>query len=214
MKIALAYPKIPDTTGFLPKQCMAFEKYDGTNIHWVLKTNNSVQFGTRRDRFDANKEGWLAFNKAHPGLEDLEHAWSKVSSDIKREVWNVFSWKEAIVFTEYFGPSSFAGEHKPNEKHELKVIDLQVEGVMIDPKFIRERFYYLPQAKLLYEGKYSGQLVEDIRRGKYTKGEGAVLKGMHTVGNFATLHMAKVKTDQYMRSLQFKFKENWKDHWE
>ena len=31
----LVYPKIPDSKNCPHEQCVAFEKYDGTNLHWV-----------------------------------------------------------------------------------------------------------------------------------------------------------------------------------
>jgi hypothetical protein len=43
----LYYPKIPDSKDCPLEQCIAFEKYDGTNLHW---TWNGVWtgFGPRR----------------------------------------------------------------------------------------------------------------------------------------------------------------------
>ena len=59
----------------------------------------------------------------------------------------------------------------------------------------------LEHAKLLYTGKYSGQLVEDIRNNKFKVNEGAVIKGAirdHT-------YMVKVKTNAYMERLKTEF---------
>lgn len=220
MKVPLVYPKIPDTKDFLPKQCFVYEKYDGTNLHWVRGHNNGWQkwggFGTRRDRFELTKSGWKEFTEAHPGLDDLQKVWSKFHNDVSYTI-DHFSrncgGREIVIFTEYFGERSFAGQHHHPEPHKLKIIDIQVDGKLIDPyvfdkHFVNKHIVWMP--KLLYSGKYSGQLVEDIRAGKYTDGEGAVIKGEHA----GQIYMAKVKTDKYMRSLQMKFKDRWKDYWE
>ncbi len=55
--------------------CIAFEKYDGTNIHWVWEpTLGWYAFGTRRDRFDLDAKGIAEFNVAHPGLQECSTA--------------------------------------------------------------------------------------------------------------------------------------------
>jgi hypothetical protein len=50
------------------EQCIAFEKYDGTNLHWVWEIELGwYAFGTRRRRFDLDEMGMAEFNAAHPG---------------------------------------------------------------------------------------------------------------------------------------------------
>src|ERR1700690_3162275 len=72
MKVKLVYPKIPDTHNCPLKQCVAFEKYDGTNIHWVFKKNFGwTAYGTRRDRFLLNNNGIKEFELLHPELSGI-----------------------------------------------------------------------------------------------------------------------------------------------
>src|SRR5271167_234256 len=72
MKVPLVYPKMPDSTGCMLKRCVAFEKLDGTNIHWCWNQKDKFYaFGTRRDRFPLTSLGEKEFKKAHPGLEDV-----------------------------------------------------------------------------------------------------------------------------------------------
>jgi hypothetical protein len=69
-RVKLAYPKIPDSKNSPLEKCIAFDKYDGTNLHWVWESELGwYAFGTRRDRFDFDERGILDFNVAHPGLE-------------------------------------------------------------------------------------------------------------------------------------------------
>jgi hypothetical protein len=71
VRTQLVYPKIPESGEAPSGQCIAFEKYDGTNIHWVWdRTLGWYAFGTRRDRFDLDEKGISEFNAAHPGLEE------------------------------------------------------------------------------------------------------------------------------------------------
>ncbi|QDV40645.1 hypothetical protein Enr13x_04790 [Stieleria neptunia] len=70
-RISLAYPKIPGSSKAPFRRCVAFEKYDGTNLHWVWDWELQWHaFGTRRDRFDLDTSGVDAFNAAHVGLEE------------------------------------------------------------------------------------------------------------------------------------------------
>lgn len=70
-RIQLAYPKIPGSKNYPSGRCIAFEKYDGTNLHWVWEFELGwYRFGTRRDRFDLDERDIVDFNAAHPGLEE------------------------------------------------------------------------------------------------------------------------------------------------
>src|SRR4051794_29413871 len=52
-------------------RCVAFEKYDGTNLHWVWDREYGwITFGTRRDSFYLDSTGVADFHAAHPGLEE------------------------------------------------------------------------------------------------------------------------------------------------
>lgn len=216
MKVPLVYPKIPDSTGCMLKQCVAFEKLDGTNIHWVWEPKiGFVAMGTRRDRYSLFDEDDEEFDKNHPGLKqkDLYKAFSEIEVDLDEliDTSNPGA-KEIIVFTEYLGSKSFAGQHDPKEKKKLFIIDVQVDGKLMPPDLFVKQFdpKWFPVPKVIYKGKYSGQLVEDIRKGKYSVKEGAVIKGM--LDN--QIYMVKVKTDAYMERLKAEFKDSWKNYWE
>ncbi len=157
-----------------------------------------------------------AFNAAHPGLEEapllFQRAFDRITGNPQFEM---------ILFTEFVGENSFAGTHQAGDKKKLVLFDAMIEGKLLPPKdFLATFGDYKPPAqyadefalpKLLYTGRYSGQLVEDIRKGKYPVKEGAVIKGVDKAGN---VHMAKVKTDAYETLLKETFKDNWKEYWE
>ena len=46
----LHYPKMPDSRNCPDGRCLAFEKYDGTNLHWEWEREFGWHsFGARRD---------------------------------------------------------------------------------------------------------------------------------------------------------------------
>lgn len=219
MKIKLAYPKIPDSKGFLPKTCVAFEKIDGTNLHWTCNHDFGWHsFGTRRDSFAFDKYGISEFNKAHPGLEEAPIIFDRVYKDIINlsKVNN-----EITVFLEFYGDNSFAGMHDPNDKKRLSLLDVSVNGELLNVKQFLDSFstychtdpmidqeYDIP--KIVYGGKFHGQFVEDVRNGKYPVNEGVVCKGVYK----NQIYMCKIKTNAYMEKLKNKFKDNWINFWE
>src|SRR6185436_6093169 len=83
----LHYPKIPGSRNAPDGKCVAFEKYDGTNLHWDWDRDFGWHaFGTRRDAFNLTPEGIDRFTAAHrqlgeaPGvfLATLEEGLEKV----------------------------------------------------------------------------------------------------------------------------------------
>lgn len=193
--------------------CIAFEKYDGTNIHFVWQQNYGwVDFGTRRDRFSLTNKGVIEFEKAHTELTGIDNLWDQDSS-LKMFLWgnpkyNIY--KEIIIITEYYGPNSFAGQHYLSDKKQLTILDVITDEQIIIPQQFSDDFKDFDIAKVIYKGKYSGQFSEDIRNGKYPVNEGVVCKGV--VDN--KVYMCKIKTNAYMNKLQTQFKDNWKDYWE
>ena len=234
MKIPLAYPKIPDNTGCMLKKCVAFEKYDGTNLHWVWKreANDWTHFGTRRDQFELNDEGISDFNQAHPGLEEAIPIFNSTYRQLGKypipHKYAPDSGNEVIVFTEFLGPNSFAGSHQKDDQKQLILIDVATNyrniGIVNTDSFYGDYGQFedspdnkagskIPEyhiARIVYQGNYSGQLVKDIQNGKYKVNEGVVIKGIID----GKVYMVKVKTNDYLKRLKFQFKDNWKDYWE
>jgi hypothetical protein len=211
MKIPLAYPKIPDTTNCPLKKCVVFEKLDGTNLHFSWY-DGWQSFGTRRTDYSLDKDGIKEFYTDHPELDGASSLFDKSGSLDRFLVFhkNYGCNRKIILFAEYFGSNSFAGMHKYEDEKQLVYFDVMVDGVMIPSEQFIKDFSQFNIAKVIYKGKYSGQLVEDIRNGKYNVNEGAVIKG---VAN-GKVYMAKVKTNVYMDKLKAVYKDNWKDYWE
>lgn len=212
MKIKLAYPKIPDTLHCPLKQCIAFEKIDGTNIHWVWSPQNGFHsFGTRRDRYSYTDASLAEFHKHHYGLDGLDDAFQKIEQGLNDFLIKQYhSAQEVIIFTELYGPNSFAGKHKPEDKKQLIIFDVQVDGVMLPPDQFIELFEPFGIPKVVFKGKFTGQLFIDVRNSKFPVKEGVVVKGV--VDN--QVYMAKIKTNAYCKKLMERFEGDWKEYWE
>jgi hypothetical protein len=214
-RIPLIYPKIPGSSEAPLSRCIAFEKYDGTNLHWVWDREFGwITFGTRRDSFHLDETGIREFHREHPGLDEGP---ALFEADYAQQLEAVFQSHEAYrttnqatVFTEFFSPGSFAGMHRKGDPRQLILFDVLVDAGMIGPdQFVRD-FGHLKIARVVYQGKLTGKFADDVRKGKYGVAEGVVCKG----GSGENLWMVKIKTNDYMARLKEAFKERWEDYWE
>ncbi|MCR9230728.1 MAG: RNA ligase family protein [bacterium] len=213
-RIKLAYPKIPDSRAAPLEKCIAFEKYDGTNLHWVWEPELGwYAFGTRRNRFDLDDRGIAAFTEDHPELAQApalfldEFAAPLQSTLLSRPD---FATREVTVFTEFLGPRSFAGRHNADDDKQLILFDVAIENQLLGPAQFLEDFGHLPVARVVYRGRFTGQFTSDVRAGKYAVAEGVICKG----GTGPSLWMAKIKTDAYLARLKTAFADNWEQYWE
>jgi hypothetical protein len=214
-RVQLAYPKIPDSKNSPLEKCFAFEKYDGTNLHWVWERELGwYAFGTRRNRFDLDERGIVEFNAAHPGLEAAPDIFTQ---DFARLLETSFksnpqydNSQEIVVFTEFFGARSFAGMHQPNDPKQLVLFDVETSEGMIEPNEFVRNFTFVNSARVVYVGKLTGKFIEDVRAGKYAVGEGVVCKGKNADG----VWRVKIKTTAYMEKLQAAFQDDWEQYWE
>lgn len=209
MKIDLVYPKIPENSDKFHGKCIAFEKYDGTNMHWNWSCKGGWgSFGTRRTEFFLDQLGISEFMIAHPELSKSVYLFN----DRMRDELTMFLCKNkpystschVTLFTEFYGPNSFAGGHSDQDAFDgtqtLVAFDLSVDNKLLPPEKFLEDFedVDIDLARVVYSGKYSGQFAEDIRKGKYDVNEGVVVKGVVEKEVF----MTKVKTNDYLRRLK------------
>lgn len=214
-RIPLAYPKIPGSQDARLTQCIAFEKYDGTNLHWVWERELGwYAFGTRRDRFDFDERGIAEFRAAHPGLEPAPDVFLAQLADDLESIFRddpAYRWPEITAFTEYLGERSFAGRHVESDSKRVVLFDVETPEGIVDPASFVDTFGHLANsARVIYRGKLTGKFLDDVRRGTYGELEGVVCKG----GTGSGLWMAKVKTDAYQQRLKNAFAGRWEDYWE
>jgi hypothetical protein len=103
MKDPLVYPKIPDCKGFLPKQCVAFEKLDGTNVHFIwTRKYGWFKFGTRRKEYSFSESDEILFKTEHSELSRLGCV-PKQSEILDEILYTKYSCETAIIFAEFLG---------------------------------------------------------------------------------------------------------------
>lgn len=165
----------------------AFGKLDGSNIRaeWSKK-QGFYKFGSRK-RLVGTDQLWL------PEAEQIIH------EKFEKDLANIFKknrWERALVFFEFLGENSFAGNHE-NESHELYIIDVNLykEGIL-PPKEFLKHFDNLQIAPILYHGPCNGDFVESVLN--------STLKGMPVEGVVCKAKNSK-KTPE---PLMFKIKSN------
>ena len=185
----------------LGKPCIAFYKYDGSNLRWEWSPKQGWnKFGTRRQLFDATDP---LYGKAIPIFMNT------MADEIVRRVKDVERGIQRItVFTEFFGPGSFAGQHVDSDTMELRLFDafLYKRGLMGPGAFVKT-FGDLPYAaEVVYRGNLNQQFISDVRTGKYPVVEGVVAKG----DDF----MVKIKTNAYFAKLNEVYGTQYRQYWE
>lgn len=197
--------------------CVAFEKYDGTNLHFRWHRDFGWHaFGTRRDEFNFDNAGEHEFARRHKQLwnapELFRTSLADQIADVLRGHVTFRESEEVTVFAEYFGEHSFAGLHKNEDAKRLVVFDVMMrDRWILGPLMFLEVFRDLPVARVVFQGRFTGAFAEDVRIGKYNVTEGVVCKA-GTGGDDLT--MAKIKTYAYMKRLKDAFGQNWEQYWE
>ena len=210
------YPNIQGSTKAPRKPCVAFCKYDGSNIRFEWsKKRGWYKFGTRSQMIDHASE---IYGVAVPiFLEKYGDAIARVFVDSK----DFRGRDKAVVFCEFFGAKSFAGIHFDNDPKDLVLFDVSVykKGILGPKNFLRH-FGHLDVAEVVYKGNLNEEFIRAVREGgigfksarpiKTRIWEGVVCKG----GDSHELWMAKVKTYQYRDELQKLYSGNWLSFWE
>ena len=108
------------------ENCIAFYKHDGSNIRveWSRK-RGWYKFGSRTCLIDGTHPLGDAIDIfLNTYSDDLEKIFKK--DKLFRNCQNV------TIFSEYFGPNSFAGQHEEDDPKEIVVFDISIhkKGIM------------------------------------------------------------------------------------
>lgn len=205
----LEYPSI-DTIGKTTiekgSSCWGFVKYDGSNLRFEWsKSKGFHKFGTRTGRFgvdDPDFGGAIELFQdelAAPCIE-LLRSWDKRALNQSGR---------AVVFAEYFGPSSFAGTHLKGEAMRLKAFEAHVEGVgYVSPKdwtdltqgrtgfaqSLGQLSYGADLARQVWEQQWKGPELDHGQK----IWEGLILK----TGHSGAPRRIKLKTQQWMDAIK------------
>ena len=191
------YPKIEYLTdNFIGKKIWAFDKIDGTNLRFEWsKKRGWYKFGTRRtmiSEIDPN------FGSAIPLF--LEKYGDDIDSIFRKKYTTSQS---IVVFGEFFGENSFAGQHLESDKKDIILFDVSpYKRGLIHPQEFIDNFGHLDTPRLIFNDIFDGEFVKSIQLNEYNLREGVICKGVNkTKGNDIIL-MTKIKTNQWLSSVK------------
>jgi hypothetical protein len=182
------------------EDCIAFNKIDGSSMvfEWSIK-QGFYKFGTRNIMIDRNDRNFG---------EGIDIFINKYGDDLIRVFRDKYPRMVNIsVFGEYFGENSFAGQHETSDKKDICIFDVSLykRGIISPYEFV-QNFGHLEIPKVIYEGKYDMDFINNIRSDVYGLGEGVVAKGVtKTRKGGDQLWSTKVKTDQWLKTVRQKF---------
>lgn len=213
------YFSIPGPSKAPNLPCIAFYKYDGSNIRaeWSKK-RGWYKFGTRHQMLS---ETCPLFGGAISlFLNTLSDNIIKVINDNKD-----YSGVDNItVFCEYFGDSSIGMYHDWDElksKGKMVLFDISIykRGFVLPRNFVKHFGHLDNVAQVVYEGNFNKQFVQDVWEGKYPVKEGVVAKGVQPCKGKEEhgLWLVKCKTKWWFDALDEKYKsidnEEYKQKW-
>jgi hypothetical protein len=186
----------------LDQPCIAFRKYDGSNLQFKwTQADGWCEYGTRKRPINADNP---LFGQAIE-LFHKKYADSILSAFRKqREYRNA---KVLVAFCEFFGPNTFSGLHRESDTKELKLFDILIpENGFVLPDNFRTHFGNLDIAEVVYEGLLTKQFMQDVYVGKFDVGEGVVAKGVKESQRRKgkterTSWMVKIKTKVWLEEL-------------
>jgi len=180
------YPSIP--RDFVEFDAHVFDKLDGSNIR--------VEY--------SRKQGWHKFGKRHtlvdasdPILGSCVKVFRTSWDDSLSKLAEDGRWQSAVLFFEFYGPSSFAGWHDPVEPKRMTLIDacLDKNGFM-SPKDFLKTFDGLDHAPYLGSFRWTRGFIDRVWLNEVPgiSFEGVVGKG----GEKHKRIMRKAKTQQWI----------------
>lgn len=199
------YPSIDgiQKSSLLGQPCIAFEKYDGSNLQFSWnQTDGWYRYGTRKRTIEKDNP---LFGLA---IEMFHNQYADGILQTVRKHKEYRNCKSLTAFCEFFGEKTFSGLHVDGDPKRLALFDVLIDdSQLVLPKDFVAHFGHLDIAPVLFEGELSKQLIEDVRDGKIKCNEGIVCKGVHSNQRRKgkTEHevwMVKVKTQTWLDELQ------------
>jgi RNA ligase len=198
-----AYPKIEyHNKGLFGQDCIAFDKLDGSNLRfeWGHK-RGWYKFGTRTTMIDRSNQ---QFGKS------IDIFLDKYGEDLDKIFRSKYKKVESfVVFGEFIGENSFAGQHVESDKKDVVIFDVnQYKKGFIDPYEFVSNFGHLDIPKIIYEGKYTTELINSIKNSSLS--EGVIVKGKQkTKKGGDDIWMVKIKTSLWLKKVKEKFGEKY-----
>ncbi len=203
----IQYNSIPHLNAckLLGQPVFSFYKYDGSNLRFEWQPKRGFfKFGSRTQLINEKSE---VFGESIPKFQDTmsKEILYRLENYYSKKVFNNFD--RIVVFCEFFGESSVAGNHDVNDEKQLKLFDVNLfkKGFIPPQDFIKIFDGFEPAAELLYNGNLNSSYIKEVQLNESQKlREGVICKGV-IKGN---VEMVKIKTDSWLEMIKGKF-ENW-----
>jgi hypothetical protein len=171
-----------------------FDKLDGSNIRaeWTPKTGFN-KFGSRKRLLGSDQD--LLMNAQSLILD-------KYADDLSR-IFKKNRWQKVTAFFEFYGPSSFAGQHDPSESQDVTLLDVNpLKQSILPPREFLKLFGGLDIPNVLYYGNLNQELVESVKSSTLEgmTFEGVVAKQSTRKGHLPK--MVKIKSDAWLSRLK------------
>ena len=214
----LQYPSIVGVKSTpLGEPCIAFYKYDGSNLRFEWdKKNGWNKFGSRTQMIDI-KTPILG-----KGIEIfMDTMANEVIYRIKDYEGKQFNNLQRITaFAEFFGENSFAGTHYEQDTKELKLFDtfLFKKGFLTPKDFVKLFGDWDKSAEVIYQGNLNDPFIQAIRQNTLEGQElfeGVICKGVSKKIKspyHGDLWMTKIKTQAYLDRLKNVFADDWEKY--
>lgn len=175
----------------------AFDKLDGSNIgaEW-----------TRKKGFWKFSKRNALLSDEHPVIHNAQQLFlDKYSEDLDK-IFRKQRWEKATAFFEFYGPSSFAGNHDIRDQHSVTLFDVHMRDVLPPREFLK-LFGHLDTPALLHEGHVNHEFADKVMNGEL-KGmtfEGVVCKGANKKKG---LVMFKIKSRAWVDQVRSMYRDN------
>lgn len=189
------YPSI-NTNILLDEYVYLFDKLDGSNLRFEWdKKKGFYKFGSRSKLIDQNT----------PILGEAIDLFMSTHAPILHQRFKERSVEKSICFGEFFGESSFAGQHQKEEAKKILLFDISIHRKgFLNPQDFLELSKEVPSAPLLYEGMLTKEIIHKIKN--------SLLENMSKEGVIAKINnpknngpiMFKIKTYQWLEMLKKK----------
>lgn len=214
----LQYPSINGVTKTpIGEPCLAFYKYDGSNLRFEWdKKNGWSKFGSRTQMID-DKTPILG-----QGIEMFQDllAGEIIKRMKEREGKNFNNLQRMTAFAEFYGENSFAGTHVESDEKFLKLFDVFMfkKGFLPPKDFVDTFSGFEHAAKVVYSGNLNVPFIEAVRANAVAGEplfEGVICKGVSKKIKspyHGDLWMTKIKTTEYLNRLKNVFQEDWEKY--
>jgi hypothetical protein len=187
------YPSIPGWKKFpLGTKVIAFDKLDGSNIRFEWsKKRGWYKFGTKTQMLD----------ESHPVFgQAISLFMNKYAEPLVKICVDEFGVKDRVVaFCEFLGPNSFAGTHVESDVKDVVLLDVDIfKKGFIPPRQFIKIFDELHLPKIIHDGNFNHEFIEQVRNNEFGLTEGVVVKSTEKI----RIPVTKVKTIDWLTRLK------------